>query len=676
MKAADSGGSVWPRRPAQPSPATRLTKISAFSFKMLQHSVLVSICMFAACTESLLTSFHSDNYTFYHSRMSFMLSGMPWHEGEEMIHKLTKVEKQENPNSPYLTPAAAYMLQRSPLLALGTVDKSGRPWATLWGGEAPLAQPVAHSIIGIRTIVDSKTDPVVDLLYGGRDDGEVIKEQGAGRMISGLTIDLERRKRVKLYGRMVARALGRIGPDNDGASAISVGEVQLVVKIEQSLNNCPKYLNCKRIYPVLPEPALTSDSTHLPPEAVDLIAKADTFFISSCDHDKDMDMNIRGGPPGFVRVQSNDDSSTVLVWPEYSGNNLYQTLGNLQTSPKAGLVFPDFETGNVLYVTGDTETLLGKEAGAVLPRSSLAVRLTLTGARFVQKGLPFRGETLERSPYNPNVRFLASEKPLPEAQKTADNSVMAKLVKKEKLTPTIHRYRFSISDPLAAGPWKPGQYVALSFQDELDMGYSHMRDDDPRSLNDDYLRTFTVSSRPGKGLHGEEFEIMVRNVGNVTRYMSMQSERSGLEVPLRGFGGEFRLQQTTDATIAFIAGGIGITPLLAQLEDLDISRLQLFWSLHVRDVGLVYDTFKRHPTLPKLTTLYMSGQLSDIREEDASKWDDIRNPSRTIEQRRLKADDLKSLDIETWYLCTGVGLRTEIFGWLAGKTMHYEDFHY
>ena len=608
--------------------------------------------------------------------MSFILSGMPWHEGEEKMHRLTKVEKQQNPNSPYLTPGAAQMLQRAPLLALGTVDEKGRPWATLWGGETPLAQPMAQSIIGIRTMVDSRNDPVVDLLYGGRADGEVIKEQGAGRMVSGLTIDLEKRRRVKLYGRMVAGALGNIDSDNDAESSTSVGQVQLVIKIEQSMGNCPKYLNCKRIYPVLPEPRLTSDTTTLPQEALDLIAKADTLFISSCDHDKDMDMNIRGGPPGFVRVQSNDDSSTILVWPEYSGNNLYQTLGNLQTSPKAGLVFPDFETGDVLYVTGDTEILLGKEANAVLPRSRLAVRLTLTGARFVQKGLPFRGESLERSPYSPNVRLLASEKPLPEAQITTDSSVMAKLIRKERLTPTIHRYRFSISDPLVAGPWKPGQYVALSFQDELDMGYSHMRDDDPRSLNDDYLRTFTVSSRPGEGIHGEEFEIMVRSVGNVTSYLSMQNGRSGLEVPLRGFGGEFRVQQGPGGMIAFIAGGIGITPLLAQLIDLDVSRLRLFWSLHVRDMALVHDTFIRNPLLAKSTSLYVSGQLSDVREEDASKWDDICKSGAGIEQRRLNADDVASCDAAEWYLCTGVGLRTEILRWLPGKMVHYEDFSY
>jgi Pyridoxamine 5'-phosphate oxidase len=322
---------------------------------------------------------------------------MPWHKGEEKMHKLTRTENQENPGSPHLIPGAAQMLQRAPVLAHGTIDEIGRPWATIWGGDTPLAQPVAQSIIGIRTMVDGKTDPVLDMLYGGKDDGEVVKEQGAGRMVSALTINLEKRRRVKLYGRIVAGALALIGPETEQESTSSIGEVQLVVKIEQSLYNCPKYLNCKRNYSVLPEPTLISDSRALPRQALELIARADTLFISSCDHDKDMDMNIRGRPPGFVRVQSNADSGAVLVWPEYSGNNLYQTLGNLQTSPRTGLISPDFDNGDVLYVTGDTEVLIGKEAGAVKlfhhRRSVRAERASISWRKPVPRVSPPRLET-------------------------------------------------------------------------------------------------------------------------------------------------------------------------------------------------------------------------------------------------------------------------------------------
>ena len=199
-----------------------------------------------------------------------------------------------------------------------------------------------------------------------------------------------------------------------------------------------------------------------------------------------MGTNHRGGSPGFVRVAKNDASGTVLVYPEYSGNRLYQTLGNLYTSPRAGLVFPDFDSGDALYLTTSTEVILGKDASAVLPRSNLVVKLHVSAARFVKNSLSFRANNLERSPYNPPVRYLPAEKALPDAQTSNSKAIYAKLLARDRLTPTIARFRFSISDPETSGRWTPGQYVALAFEDELSVGYSHMRDDDPQSLNDDY----------------------------------------------------------------------------------------------------------------------------------------------------------------------------------------------
>ena len=592
------------------------------------------------------------------------------------MHQITKVPQNDNPNNPFLSPRAAHQIQRFPLMAIGTLDDQDRPWCTIWGGEPPFAQPVARSIMGIRTIVDSKHDPVVQAIYQGRDDGEVMKEDGKGRMISGLSIHLEERNRVKLFGRMVAGALSAMGEEKEGEKS-GVGQVQLVVNIEQSLGNCPKYLNCKRIKPALPEPKLIHDSIKLGPEGLDLLGKSDMFFISSMHQHEDMDLNHRGGPPGFVRIESNNDSGAVLVWPEYSGNNLYQTLGNLQTDPKAGLVFPDFETGNVLYLTGQTEVFVGNNANEVLSHSSLAVRFKVTGARFVEKGLPFRGEPAERSPYNPRVRYLKSEKE--DAVKgVEDNAIMAKLIRKEKLTPTIFRYRFAISDPVAVGTWKPGQYVALSFYDELHMGYSHMRDDDPQSINDDLLRTFTISSHHGEGIHGEEFEITVRKVGRVTEHMSWLNERSGFELPMKGFGGNFNIEQKSSSVTAFVAAGVGITPLLGQLPDLDMERLHLLWTVGVKDVGLIQNTFKHNPSLPKSTTLFLTGDATSLPEGDQQNLEEVRDSGAQCEMRRIQPDDLLAFSstVEDWYLCTAPVLRKQIQDWLPGKKLVYETFDY
>ncbi|KAL2404081.1 hypothetical protein ABEF95_015784 [Exophiala dermatitidis] len=660
-----------------------------------------------------------------------LFQSSPWHEGEKAIHRRTHVHfDEDNPTSPFLTPRAAYQIQRYQLMAIGTLDNNDRPWCTVWGtGEPPLAQPIGKSIIGIRSKVDAAFDPVVKAIWSDKQNGEVLQyEADSGKMMAGLSIQLEERGRVKLAGKMVAGALTGTGttsdestftdeptriqtsPTDESAAVGRPGDVQMVVKIEQSLGNCPKYLNRKKISSATPKPQLLSSSPHLTQQAIDLIHQADLFFIASSHAHEDMDVNHRGGPQGFIRVQQPADPAegTTLVWPEYSGNNLYQTLGNLETTPRAGLVIPDFTTGNVLYVTGDTETLVGTDASNVLAKTKLAVRLKVTEAKLVQAGLPFRGSLIEdtsqgRSPYNPRVRYLTTEKAEPWSQ-SQSSTTTAQLVNKTKLTPTITRYRFALADPTVHGPWKPGQYVALDFSAELDMGYSHMRDDDPTSLNDDFIRSFTVSSPPDSlGVHGEEFEITVRNVGTVTRWLEWQ--RPGMcEVGVRGFAGEFAFDfgqnddsdsnhNQTTAMIGFIAAGIGITPLLGQLGDnnqnrLDLSRLKVWWSVGIRDIGLPLDILTRHAELKSSMTIYLTGDEALLSDRDKHKLQQLVDTSVKIERRRLRKLDLvaegadadadaePTQRINKWYLCTAPALRKVVQDWMPGKAIIYENFDY
>lgn len=383
-----------------------------------------------------------------------------------------------------------------------------------------------------------------------------------------------------------------------------------------------------------------------------------------------MDTNHRGGPPGFVRILSNNEDGLTLVYPEYSGNRLYQTLGNLNTTPQAGLVFPDFTSGDVLYVTGRTEVLAGKAATDLIAHTNLAVKIKVDDARFVTNALAFRGHEGAFSPYNPPVRFLSSESK--HGISGNKNQIMAKLIDKKIITPTIGRFRFHIADPAKASQWKPGQYVALSFQDELDIGYSHMRDDDPKSLNDDFLRTFTVSSRQGALDDHDQFEITVRKVGPVTDHLFRTNVRAGLEIPLQGFGGEFFIRQGEGERVSFIAGGVGITPLLAQAQDLDLERLQLYWTVRGDDVPLVDDTFERIPGLAKSTKLFITGKF----KEKSAEWKKLEASGAEIQTRRITKEDTSSFSASKWYLCTGTSFRNTLLGWLEGKTVLYEDFNY
>ncbi|KAJ5105653.1 Riboflavin synthase-like beta-barrel [Penicillium alfredii] len=397
-------------------------------------------------------------------------------DGEKEIQRLLRTPPTDNPTISYLSPRAEFFLKTSLLLAPGRLDSQGRPWSTLWGGSEGFAKPIADSLVRLQTQVDRHYDSVVQALLGSvaNHDAPQTQSQETGKMVSGLAVDLENRRRVKLFGRM---ATGSLSGRDLGKKA------QLVIKIEEILGTCPKYLNKKHIVLAVPMPRLVADSPQLSPAAVELLSRADTIFVSSSKGASTMDTNIRGGPPGFVRVASNDADDVVILYPEYSGNRLYQTLGNVQTTPRAGYVVPDFTTGNVLYATGHVEILVGKDASAVLPRSNVVIRVTLAAAIFVENGLVFRGEPGDPSPYNPST--------FPDTQDNAGETVT--LIKKEEIMPVIYRFRCRVSSPKPVS-WIPGQYATMSFQEVMDMGYSHMRDDDPGSLNDDYVRTFNASS--------------------------------------------------------------------------------------------------------------------------------------------------------------------------------------
>lgn len=172
------------------------------------------------------------------STMASPLEGvMPWHDGENIMHKILSIPNSNNPTSLFLFPAAGYFLQTAPLLALGTLDDKGRPWTTLWGGERGFAKPLGSSIIGVKAVVDQKNDPLFGALFH-RTAGEATKKHNEGKMISGLAFDLESRQRIKLYGKMVAGTLGAMNgrKDKDRAST-SICRIELLLKIEQSLGD-------------------------------------------------------------------------------------------------------------------------------------------------------------------------------------------------------------------------------------------------------------------------------------------------------------------------------------------------------------------------------------------------------------------------------------------------------
>jgi hypothetical protein len=173
-----------------------------------------------------------------------------------------------------------------------------------------------------------------------------LRVQGAALLPEELRAHLAADERIGLLffepaTRRRLRVNGTARPTGDGG---------LEVAVAQSYPNCPKYIQ-RRALASRPPEAGTARATRgfgLAPEPAERIARADTFFVASRGPDGALDISHRGGAPGFVVPLAD---GTLFV-PDYPGNSMFNTFGNLLRDPRAGLLFPDFERGDVLRLTG------------------------------------------------------------------------------------------------------------------------------------------------------------------------------------------------------------------------------------------------------------------------------------------------------------------------------------
>ncbi len=116
---------------------------------------------------------------------------------------------------------------------------------------------------------------------------------------------------------------------------------------------------------------LTEDDRHL-------VERLDMFFLATVNSEGQPSCSYKGGDPGFVRVI---DGHT-LVFPNYDGNGMYLSMGNVAANAQVGLLFIDFARPQRLRIHGTARII---EADAITP--------TYTGAQFavsviVQQAFP------------------------------------------------------------------------------------------------------------------------------------------------------------------------------------------------------------------------------------------------------------------------------------------------
>lgn len=220
-------------------------------------------------------------------------------------------------------------------------------------------------------------------------------------------------------------------------------------------------------------------SAHLDSESVSLIQSCDTFFIatystststspSSCS--QSCDISHRGGQPGFIRVLS----PRTLVWPEYPGNNMFITLGNIVSNPRVGLLLIDFNRGRLLQLSGEAKLITrsndGSSSGASMAEmdgSSRGVLLTVTQA-VMTSDLGRQFSLLERSPYNPprsgfSGSYDSSSVSTSSAALPAPSSTMH-LTSVTPLSDSVASFRFTLDPPYrsSGGGFYPGQFGSVN----------------------------------------------------------------------------------------------------------------------------------------------------------------------------------------------------------------------
>lgn len=105
--------------------------------------------------------------------------------------------------------------------------------------------------------------------------------------------------------------------------------------------------------------------TAFTPDDASFIESRPLFFLATADAEGRPDCSFKGGLPGFVRVVGPSE----LAFPDYDGNGMFKSLGNVTANPAVGLLFLDFEKPRRLRVNGVAaisreDPLLGEAAGA------------------------------------------------------------------------------------------------------------------------------------------------------------------------------------------------------------------------------------------------------------------------------------------------------------------------
>jgi hypothetical protein len=322
-----------------------------------------------------------------------------------------------------------------PFMLVGSVDGSGQPWASVLVGRP-----------GFMRSPDPRTLRIDAVPLPGDQLGANLR---AGVRLGMLGLEPHTRRRNRLNGEV---------------AALDAGGFTLAVN--QSFGNCPQYIQGREaVFVDDLGPLQVLESDRLGAAERELIEAADTLFIASSAAAPaggadvpwaGADVSHRGGRPGFVRVEGD-----TLVLPDFTGNSFYQTLGNLHLDPRAGLLFIDFASGDLLQLCCTASVVWeGPELKAFVGAERL-VRMRVERVRRLVNSLPLRWSAPEYWPLIERTGTWQQVDAALVAQRLADTWRPYRIVEAIDESATIRSFVLEPADGHGVPPHVPGQFLPI-----------------------------------------------------------------------------------------------------------------------------------------------------------------------------------------------------------------------
>lgn len=303
-----------------------------------------------------------------------------YHKGEREVQQRVGELLQADSNGRVITDTivkgAINFIEKQPMAIVSSADINNRVWTSLLVGDYGFVTVPTENSLNIQ-LEKLHSDPHDIFFKNISDDG----------YMGSLFIELETRRRFRINGQATFR-------DN---------KIDLIVK--EAYPNCPKYIQQRIISRPEGFKKIITVKTlgkSLNEEIKAWITSADTLFVGSRSATKNLDASHRGGPPGFIEII---DGQTLKI-PDYAGNSMYNTLGNILQNPNTGLLFIDFNKGRTLQITGAASLLFDQQNSTDLLKTTGTGRFWLFKPEewiVTENHHNVNWELLSYSPYNPSL---------------------------------------------------------------------------------------------------------------------------------------------------------------------------------------------------------------------------------------------------------------------------------